>query len=107
MPTSSSFYYHFIDYHDTPCIAIIDRNIGSVPVTRDIDNVVKYICNVNNIDYEDACDFLWLYADEDLVWDAYDPITEEIIELACYNCEDAIVKYYCRRQLEMRKLTMA
>lgn len=102
--TSSSFNYGVIPDGDTPIVWIVDRNIGSMSVTRDIDNVVMYICTMEGIDLENACDFLWIFADEDLVWDAYDPITEFIVELACNDAAEAIVKYKRIRRREMRKL---
>lgn len=102
--TSSSFNYGIISDGKTPIIWIVDRNIGSMSVTRDIDNVCLYICNVNSIDDEKAGDFLWIFADEDLVWDGYDPYSEMIIELACDSAENAIRKYTRIRKKEMREL---
>lgn len=102
--TSSSFNYGIISDGETPIIWIVDRNIGSVSVTRDIDNICLFICKENSITPDNACDFLWIFADEDLIWDAYDPITEFIVELACDSAEKAVNKYKRIRRKEMRML---
>lgn len=102
--TSSSFNYGIISDGETPIIWIVDRNIGSMSVTRDIDNVCLHICSVNKIKLENAGDYLWIFADEDLVWDAYDPYTEFIIELACNRADEAVRKYKRIRRKEMRIL---
>lgn len=102
--TSSAFNYGIIPDGDTPIIWIVDKNIGSMSVTRDIDNVCNEICDKNLIERENACDYLWIYADTDLVWDGYDPITENIVELACDSALKAIRKYRRIRNKEMRML---
>lgn len=104
--TSSSFNYGIVreGMGDIPIVWIIDRNIGSMSVTRDIDNICVYICDMEMIDYDNACDYLWIFADEDLIWDAYDPITEFIVELACDDADKAIRKYKKIRRKEMSLL---
>lgn len=103
--TSSSFQYGIIrEAVEMPIIWIVDRNIGSMSVTRDIDNVCVYICDMECINYDDACDYLWIYADADLIWDAYDPISELIVELACDSADKAVRKYKKIRKKEMLAL---
>lgn len=100
----SAFYYQIDPYEDIKLVWIVDSCIGNMDVTLDMDNVVHHILNINNIKEEDVGDYLWIYADTDGIWDAYDPITEEFIELACDDIIDAIEKYKRIRENEMIEL---
>ena len=101
----SAFYHELNDYKDDDIdiklVWIVDSCIGNMDVTQDMKNVVDYICNIRNINRED---YLWIYADSDCIWDAYDPITEEFIELACADIIEAIHKYVEIRREEMVEL---
>jgi len=93
-------YTHKIETHKgRQVIVIVDLNIGSKPVTEDIENVVAEIAALEKID---PCDHLVVYRDCIKVWDGYDYRTKEIVLLHedSENWRDAASLYI---QFELNK----
>lgn len=69
MKPRSDFSYEIRQIKGKPFIMIEDLNHGRMSVTNDIENVIEYICNKENIN---PVEHYIIYKDSDGIWDGYE-----------------------------------
>lgn len=71
--------YDYVVKKDEFLLAIVDKNLGGMSVTNNIENVVDEIANVEQINPED---YQIVYRDSQGEWDGWNHKTQEFIFLS-------------------------
>lgn len=91
-------YIHRLEFPDSRSVIVIeDLNIGGTSVKNDIENVVREIGVVENID---LADYMVVYKDSDGTWDGYEYSSESFVSLGGESWEDACDKYIQKQLLQ-------
>lgn len=89
----SSFTFNLTERSGIKFIVIVDNNVG-VSVTNNIENIIQYISEEENIDISE---FVIIYKDSEGVWDGFNPITQDFIVISAESEEDAIENFTSNR----------
>lgn len=76
------------DKHDV--LLIVDRDLGGISVTNNIEKIVDRIARENNID---PSGFKILYYDSDGIWDGWDYKTKKFVFVGEKKLRKAVDKY--------------
>ena len=62
-----------------PILIIVDKNLGNMSVTNDIENVVDFICKKEKLQPKDCA---IIYRDSHNCWDGWNPINKWFVALS-------------------------